>query len=77
MFTKDGEFKVYSNEDVCPGNVTNINDLQIDMKFKRQLENALTEEEITREAELITDLEEHKIETETGNVQGANGQVNG
>lgn len=61
MFTKDGEFKVYSNDNVCPGNVTNINDLHIDMKFKRQLENALTEAEIIREAEQITDGEERKI----------------
>lgn len=37
------------------------------MKFKRQLENAMTEEEIMKEGEMITDLEEHKIETDAGN----------
>lgn len=42
MFTKDGEFKVYSNEKLCPGVYGNINDLPIDVKFKRQLENALS-----------------------------------
>lgn len=44
MFTKDGEFKVYSNENICPGLYSNINDLPIDTKFKRQLDNPLNEE---------------------------------
>jgi hypothetical protein len=37
MFTKDGEFKVYANDDVCPGVITNIHDLPIDGKYKRQI----------------------------------------
>lgn len=56
MFTKDGEFKVYSNEDVCPGTVTNINDLSIDMKFKRPMENLPTEDEVIREIELNNEV---------------------
>lgn len=37
MFSKDGEFKVYSNEDVCTGGISNIKDLPIDISYKRPI----------------------------------------